>query len=84
MYLVQIENTIHESYLDVHNLPKSGSSFCSLNGLNLDVMSDIKRILTEKNQCGEGIDCNKVIHVKWSVGDPDVSITEYTRDMFNF
>jgi len=84
MYLVQIENTIHESYLDVHNLPRSGSSFCSINGLNLDVMSDIKRILTEKNQCGEGIDCNKVIHVKWSVGDSDVSITEYTRDMFNF
>ncbi len=84
MYLVQIENTVHESYLDVHNLPKSGSSFCSINGLNLDVMSDIKRILTEKNQCGEGIDCNKVIHVKWSVGDSDVSITEYTRDMFNF
>jgi 4-amino-4-deoxy-L-arabinose transferase-like glycosyltransferase len=84
MYLVQIENTVHESYLDVHNLPKSGSSFCSINGLSLDVTSDIKRILTEKNQCGEGIDCNKVIHAKWSVGDPDVSITEYTRDMFNF
>jgi len=37
MYIVQIENTIHESYLDIHNLPKSGSSFCSLDGFNLDV-----------------------------------------------
>jgi 4-amino-4-deoxy-L-arabinose transferase-like glycosyltransferase len=83
MYLVQIENTVHESYLDIHNLPKSGSSFCSLEGLNLDVMNDIKRILTEKDQCGEGVDCYKVVHVKWGVGDPSVLITEYTRDYFN-
>lgn len=80
LYVVQIENTVHESLLDVHNLPKSGSSFCSMEGLNKDFSGDIKKILTEDNQCGEGTRCNEVVYVKWSVGDPDVEVTGYTLD----
>jgi len=80
MYVVQIENTIHESLLDVHNLPKSGSSFCSFKGLNHDLSKDIEEILTGEDKCGKGVRCHKVVHVKWNVGDPNVEITEYTED----
>lgn len=83
MYVVQIENTIHESMLDVHNLPKSGSSFCSIGGLNLDFSKEIKDALTLEDQCGQGVKCHKVVHVKWSVGEPTVDITEYTADSIN-
>ena len=45
-YIVQIENTVHQSLLDVHNLPKSGSSFCNYEGLNRDFSGEIRKILT--------------------------------------
>lgn len=80
MYVVQIENTIHESLLDVHNLPKSGSSFCSIKGLNHDLTKDIEEILTGEDKCGKGVRCHKVVHVKWNVGDPNVEISEYTSN----
>ncbi|MBP7785931.1 glycosyltransferase family 39 protein [Patescibacteria group bacterium] len=80
IYLVQVENTIHESMLDIYNLPKSGSSFCSIEGTEIDFSKEIKNALTEENQCGAGIKCKKVIHVKWNVGDSDVEIIEHTVD----
>jgi len=83
MYVVQIENTVHESSLDIHNLPKSGSSYCSILGLNQDFTRDIEEILTGEDKCGKGVRCHKVIHVKWSVGEPTVDIIEYTVDSIN-
>jgi len=83
MYLVQVENTVHESMLDIYNLPKSGSSFCSIKGLDLDFSKEIKDTLTQENKCGEGIMCKKVVHVKWRVGDPSVEVKEYTPDQIN-
>lgn len=83
MYVVQIENTVHESSLDVHNLPKSGSSYCSILGLNQDFSKDIEEILTGEDKCGKGVKCHKVVLVKWSVGEDNVDINEFTSDFVN-
>ena len=83
MYVVQIENTVHESSLDVHNLPKSGSSYCSILGLNQDFSKDIEEILTGEDKCGKGVRCHKVVLVKWSVGEDSVDLKEYTSDSIN-
>ncbi len=79
LYVVQIENTIHTSILNVHNLPKPGSSLCSRPGLNSDLTGEIMAPLEEPSRCGEGLDCDKVVHVKWKVGDRDVEIEEFSR-----
>lgn len=80
LYVVQIENTIHESILDIHNLPTNGATLCSREGLGLDIIEEIKKPLVEKGHCG--VDCEKVIHVKWSVGDESVEVNEYDRGGF--
>ena len=69
--------------LDIYNLPKSGSSFCSIKGLGLGFSNEIKDALTQENKCGEGIKCRKVVLVKWRVGDEKVEIKEYTPDQIN-
>jgi len=78
MYVVQIENTVHESSLDIHNLPKSGSSYCSILGLNQDFSKDIEEILTGEDKCGKGIRCHKVVLVRWSVGEENVDLKEFS------
>jgi len=78
MYVVQIENTVHESSLDVHNLPKSGSSYCSILGLNQNFTKDIEEILTGEDKCGKGVRCHKVVLVKWSVGEENVDLKEFS------
>lgn len=82
IYIVQIENSVHTSTLDVHNLPRSGSSMCARSGLGLDLTSEIKIPLIEKNRCGEGVDCQKVILAKWSVGSSEVILKEFNRGDF--
>jgi len=83
MYLLQIENTIHESVLEIENLPKSGSALCIRTGIGFDLKEDVARTLTLKDQCGEKISCKKTVLVKWSVGDPEVKTFEYTKDSLN-
>ena len=83
MYVVQIENTIHESSLDIHNLPKSGSSYCSILGLNQNFSKDIEEILTGEDKCGKGVRCHKVVLVKWSVGEDNVQLEEFTSSSSN-
>jgi hypothetical protein len=83
LYVLQVENTVHESMVEIRNLPRSGSSLCSISGLGLDLKEDITRALTKEDQCGTGTVCDKVVLVKWSVGDSDVSVTEYTKDSLN-
>jgi 4-amino-4-deoxy-L-arabinose transferase-like glycosyltransferase len=78
--ILQVENTVHESVLDVHALPHTGSSMCKRPGLGLDVIEEIKKPLLEKGHCG--IDCKKVRHVKWSVGDQDFEQKDYNRGDF--
>jgi len=80
LYVVQIENVVHESILDVHNLPTNGATLCSRDGLGLNVIEEIKKPLVEPGHCG--VDCRKVIHVKWSVGDDDYEVNEYERGSF--
>jgi hypothetical protein len=83
IYILQIENIDQEGVLDIHNLPKSGSALCVRKGLGFDTTEDVQRPLTLSNQCGPAIDCTKAVLVKWTVGKPEVKITEYTRDMFS-
>jgi 4-amino-4-deoxy-L-arabinose transferase-like glycosyltransferase len=82
IYILQIENTVHESVLEIHNLPKSGSSLCSQKGLGLDLTEDVKRPLMLENQCGPNTPCTKAILVQWSVGDTQAKVTEFTKDSF--
>ena len=79
LYILQLENTIHESILDVHNLPKSGSSLCSRAGIGLDITEEIDIAVDSENSCGLGVPCDKVMHVYWSVGDPEPVVTDYLR-----
>jgi hypothetical protein len=80
LHIVQIENTVHESVLEIHNLPKAGSTMCARKGLNLDLMPEITTPLVEEGHCGAGINCDRVQLTQWSVGDPEVDIYVYTRD----
>lgn len=83
IYILQIENTVHESVLDIYNLPKSGSSLCSQKGLGIDTTDDVKRPLMLENQCGPDTPCTKSVLVQWSVGDTQAKITEFTKESFN-
>ncbi len=83
LYVIQIENAIHNSLLDVHNLPRSGSSLCVRTGLGLDVSDEITLPLVEKNHCGDGVDCKKVVHVFWRVGEAELILTEFKREDYS-
>ena len=78
----QIENTVRESVLEIHNLPKSGSTLCAREGLGLDLTTEVKIPLIEKGRCGGSIDCSQVQLTKWFVGDLDVVVTKYFRGDF--
>lgn len=80
LYVVQIENIPHSSILNVYNLPHVGAGLCEYDDLDIDLSEQIRRPLTEPNNCG--VDCQDVIHVKWSVGDQDYEQKIYTREQF--
>lgn len=82
IYIVQIENTVHKSILDINNLPKSGSPMCVREGTGLNLEADVEKTLVLENQCGANVNCNKAVLVKWGVGNPQAEVTEYTRGSF--
>jgi hypothetical protein len=83
LYVLQIENALNSTYLDVHNLPRSGSTICVRHGLGLDVSDEVTLPLVEKNHCGDGVDCKKVVHVFWRVGEADPILTEFKREDYS-
>lgn len=80
LYIVQIENIPHTSLLDIHNLPSRGTTMCVFENLGVDVSESIRKPLTESGHCG--VDCTKVVHVKWSVGTTNIETKEYIRGNF--
>lgn len=77
LYIVQIENIPHQSNFDVYNLPHTGTGMCIYDDLDIDLSEAIKRPLIEPNNCG--VDCQKVVHVKWRVGEDQITQEIYTR-----
>ncbi len=80
IYIVQIENIPHESNLDVYNLPHVGTGMCIFDTIDIDLTDAIRRPLIEPNHCA--VDCEKVVHIKWVVGDAEPVETIYYRGDF--